>query len=37
MEIVTQGFYYEGSWTEAWEYVNDDLGPVVTLTVGCGV
>ena len=37
MEIVTQGFYYEGSWTEAWEYVDDDLGPVVTLTVGCGV
>jgi hypothetical protein len=38
MEIVTQGFYYEGSWTEMWEYVENGQGEaVVTLSVGCGV
>ena len=37
MEIVTQGFYYEGSWTEMWEYVNNDEGETVAvLSVGCG-
>lgn len=38
MEIVTQSFYYEGSWTEMWEYVENGQGEaVVTLSVGCGV
>ena len=38
MEIVTQGFYYEGSWTEMWEYVENGQGEaVVALSVGCGV
>lgn len=38
MEIVTQGFYYEGSWTEMWEYLeNGQGGAVAALSVGCGV
>ena len=37
MEILTQNDYYEGSAVVAWEYVNDDLGPVEILSTGCGV
>ncbi len=36
MEILIQGDYYEGSAVFAWEYVNDDLGPVQILSSGCG-
>ena len=36
MEIVTSGRYYEGAWVEVWEWVDDDLGPVVQLSQGCG-
>lgn len=36
MEIVVDGRYYEGSGTTAWEYRNDDLGPVLALAAGCG-
>jgi hypothetical protein len=36
MEIVVSGKYYEGSWVEIWEYVNDDLGLVRQLQSGCG-
>ncbi len=37
MEILTQDDYYEGSAVVAWEYINDDLGPVEILSTGCGV
>lgn len=36
MEIALRGGYYEGSWLDLWEYVNDDLGPVAVLSIGCG-
>jgi hypothetical protein len=36
MEIVIDGYYYEGSGTAAWEYVDDDLGTVAALSAGCG-
>jgi hypothetical protein len=36
MEIVIDGYYYEGSGTAAWEYVDDDLGTVAVLSAGCG-
>ncbi|MGH8957668.1 MAG: hypothetical protein ACRDVK_03240 [Acidimicrobiia bacterium] len=36
MEIVVDGYYYEGSGTTAWEYVDDDLGIVAALSAGCG-
>lgn len=36
MEIVIDAAYYEGAGTVAYEYVNDDLGPVVALAGGCG-
>ena len=36
MEIVIDGYYYEGSGTTAWEYVDDDLGIVAALSAGCG-
>jgi hypothetical protein len=37
MEIAYTSQYYEGSSTHLVEYVNDDLGPVEVLSVGCGV
>jgi hypothetical protein len=37
MEIVIDAAYYEGLAVEIWEYVNDDLGPVLQLGMGCGV
>ncbi|HSL25631.1 MAG TPA: VCBS repeat-containing protein [Acidimicrobiia bacterium] len=36
MEIVVDGHYYEGAGTAAYEYVDDDLGPQVVLSGGCG-
>jgi hypothetical protein len=36
MEIVVDSAYYEGLGVEVWEYVNDDLGPVPRVSVGCG-
>jgi hypothetical protein len=37
MEIAFTSQYYEGSSTHLVEYVNDDLGTVEVLAVGCGV
>lgn len=36
MEIAMDSFYYEGSSTTIFEYVNNDLGPVAVLRTGCG-
>lgn len=36
MEIVTNSAYFEGFSVSVWEYVDDDLGPVVRLQNGCG-
>jgi hypothetical protein len=36
MEIIVDAAYYEGAGTAAYEYVNDDLGPVVAVAGGCG-
>ena len=36
MEIIVNGAYYEGMSWDLWEYVNDDLGPVLQLQTGCG-
>jgi hypothetical protein len=36
MEIVVSGAYYEGAWVAIWEYVDDDLGPTLQLSLGCG-
>lgn len=37
MEIVLDEVYYEGQGWTVWEYVNDDLGPVLQIGSGCGV
>lgn len=37
MEIAYSSAYHEGSATFLVEYVDDDLGPVHVLSVGCGV
>ena len=37
MEIVLDGIAWEGAFLQAFEYVNDDLGPVEVLSCGCGV
>jgi hypothetical protein len=37
MEIVVDDQYYEGAGTRVYEYVDDDLGAVAVLDVGCGV
>lgn len=37
MEIVINEVYYEGAGWSVWEYVNDDLGPVLQIQSGCGV
>lgn len=36
MEIVLNGTVWEGAFLQAWEYVDDDLGPVEVLSCGCG-
>lgn len=36
MEIVVDSAYYEGLGVEVWEYVDDDLGVVPRVSVGCG-
>jgi hypothetical protein len=36
MEIVVNGKVWEGAFLQAWEYINDDLGPVEVLSCGCG-
>ena len=36
MEIVVNGTVWEGAFLQAFEYVNDDLGPVEVLSCGCG-
>jgi hypothetical protein len=37
MEMIIHEVYYEGSGWTVWEYVNDDLGPVLQIGSGCGV
>lgn len=37
MEIVTNSAFFEGFGVSVWEYVNDDVGPVIRLQNGCGV
>lgn len=37
MEIALRDMYFEGAGLSIWEYVNDDLGPVRVLDLGCGV
>ncbi len=37
LEIIVRDSYYEGAGTIVWEYLNDDLGPVIVLNGGCGV
>lgn len=37
MELVVSSKYYEGLGFGVWEYVNDDLGPVLQIESGCGV
>ncbi len=36
LEIIMSTEYYEGDSIEAFEYVNDDLGPVSVMGTGCG-
>ena len=36
MEVVVNGTVWEGAFLQAWEYINDDLGPVEVLSCGCG-
>lgn len=36
MEVILNGTVWEGAFLQAWEYVNDDLGPVEALSCGCG-
>lgn len=36
MEIVTNSAFFEGFGVTVWEYVNDDLGPIIRLLTGCG-
>ena len=36
MELVTNGAFFEGFAVTIWEYVNDDLGLVTVLEIGCG-
>ena len=37
MEMIIHEVYYEGSAWSVWEYLNDDLGPVLQISSGCGV
>ncbi len=36
LEIIVASEYYEGAGLEVFEYVDDDLGPVLVLDSGCG-
>ena len=36
LEVVLSETYYEGAAVGVWEYIDDDLGPVNVLSVGCG-
>lgn len=36
MELVLDSAYFEGLGIAVWEYIDDDLGPVVVLETGCG-
>ena len=36
MEIILNSAYFEGFGVSIFEYVNDDLGPVEVLDIGCG-
>jgi hypothetical protein len=36
MEIIGNTAYFEGFQVDVWEYVDDELGPLVALQVGCG-
>ncbi len=36
LEILVRTEYYEGDGVEAFEYVNDDLGPMRVISGGCG-
>jgi hypothetical protein len=36
-ELITGSAFFEGFTVTIWEYVNDDLGPVAVLDIGCGV
>ena len=37
MEVVVSTAYYEGVGVDVWEYVDDDLGPTMQVSAGCGV
>jgi len=37
MEVVVSTAYYEGVGVDVWEYVDDDLGPTMQISAGCGV
>lgn len=37
MELIAGSAFFEGFTVTIWEYVNDDLGPVPVLDIGCGV
>lgn len=36
MEIILDGAYFEGFSVSVFEYVDDDLGPILVLQTGCG-
>lgn len=36
MEIIVNAAFFEGFAVEVWEYVNDDLGALQVLQMGCG-
>lgn len=36
MEIIVNAAFFEGFAVEVWEYVDDDLGPLQVLQMGCG-
>lgn len=36
MEMVVATAYFEGLGVEVWEYLDDDIGPLPAITVGCG-
>ena len=37
MEIVLSSTYFEGVGVEVWEYVNDDIGLLPVIQIGCGL
>ncbi len=36
MEVIVNAAFFEGFAVEVWEYVDDDLGPLQVLQMGCG-